>query len=140
MKQIAGLILIMLVAGCSDNTQKLQLPKLEGNPDAIQLVTSSWDKLLSHCPGLSKYQNDMVFLQITDKRTYEDEMARVDVEFKISNDLGSIPVEYRALGHTCRYGISPDGANVRIKKYMCVSVCLDRAYDETSEDYVARLE
>lgn len=137
MKYSTALILMACLTGCSDTAQKLQLPKLEGDPAAIQLITSNWGKLLTHCPGLSKYHNDMVFLNIEDMLSPDmEDMARVDVVFKITDKPKTIPDEFRAWGHTCQYSISPDGNSIRILKDVCVSVCL-KSKNTSMNGYVA---
>jgi len=67
-----------------------------------------------------------------------EETSRVEVVFKITDNPVKIPNSFRAWGHTCGYGISPDGRSIRIQKRTCVSVCLGSEY-KGSTDYVSNL-
>lgn len=132
-----------MVSACSDDTLKepetFNLPALQGKPETTQLVSNSWAKLLQHCPGLTKYQSDLSFSGINDMISPTmEEMSRAEIVFKVSNTSKNIPNSINAHGHTCGYGISPDGNLLRIQKSVCVSLCLGKKYNG-STDYVSPL-
>lgn len=139
MRSIFILILAVIMPGCTSDNDPLQAPDLSGKPEIIQLVKDNWPKLLAHCPGLNKYQNDLTFEDIEDSvDPVMEEMSRADVTFRIAKDPQIIPDSFRAWGHTCRYGISPDGMTLRIQKDVCVSICLDKHYQGPT-DYLVSL-
>ncbi len=135
---IAGLITVTLMLCSSGDT--LPIPELEGAPETVALITDSWEDLLDQCPGLSHYQNDLKFVGINDMlHPMMKEMARVEVRYKVANDPEDIPNKFRINGHTCGFGIGPDGETLRIQKNGCAAVCLIEEYDSDGDDFVTDL-
>jgi len=66
-----------------------------------------------------------------------DKASRIDIGFKMGSSI--IPVEYRASGHTCYYGISQDGKSISIQQDVCVAVCKDKVIETNGVAYVEAL-
>ncbi|EGU36155.1 hypothetical protein [Vibrio scophthalmi] len=60
--------------------------------------------------------------------------------FKVSESPTAVPIEYRAMGHTCRIGISHDGQYVRIGKQPCISLCLAKPTPPLNQDLILKFE
>lgn len=145
MKWLLSCTVVIAIYGCSDSAytalnEPLRIPDLSGRPETVRLIKDSWPKLLAHCLGLSKYSSDLIFVGISDMIDPSmAEMSRVEIKLKIPEDATRIPKYFRASGHICGYGISPQGASVRIQKDVCVSVCLGVEYKGPT-DYLANLK
>lgn len=135
---------LILTSGClgdnnHTNQSSLEMPNLNGRPVAINIIRDSWGKLIAHCPGLVKYQNDLKFVGIDDLiDPILHEMSRVEVKYKVSDSPEIIPNRYRANSHMCGYGISANGKTLRIQKTPCVSVCINTEYSGGT-DYIVTL-
>lgn len=112
---------------------RLPLPPLKGSPEAVALVTNNWDKFLNLCPGLSKYQEALTFVNLNerlDPEWFTESWERgVDVNFKVSDNPDLTPIEFIVRRHTCQYFISADGSELTIYKSMCASLCVDEHLD-----------
>jgi hypothetical protein len=127
------LIALIMTGGFSDSPPALQLP-YNLTPAVRSQVEEDWPKILASCPGFKKYAGDMIFDRIDDKSELGKESG-IDIVFKMGYS-GIIPVEYRAVGHTCYYGLSQDGRNMRIQKGACAAVCKDSVIEVNGVDYV----
>lgn len=107
---------------------RLALPALTGSPQAVALVTDNWHKVLNLCPGLSKYQSALTFVNLSeylDQDWIDEEDRGVDVNFKVSDDPDLTPSDYMVDKHACQYFISRDGTELTIAKRECASLCVD---------------
>lgn len=102
---------------------------MKGDAEAIALVKNNWHRLVRHCPGLTRYQKDLTYQELRD---YSDpmfeEMARVEVVYRVADDMKMIPTYTNARGHACGFGITPDEISLIIQKQACVEVCLGEPY------------
>ena len=126
------LVALIMTGGFSASPPALQLP-YNLSPDVRSQVEEDWPIILANCPGLKKYAGDMILDSIEDNKGL-DKASRIDIGFKMGSSI--IPVEYRAFGHTCYYGISQDGKSMSIQKDGCVAVCKDSVIETTGVDYV----
>ncbi|EKO3535627.1 hypothetical protein K1L80_002203 [Vibrio fluvialis] len=141
MNKLLGCILIAGLAaltGCGGESS-LKKPTFEGKSELVSIANSNWDKLLKQCPGLNKYSQDLSYDGLSDWTNLGSSMSRVEIKFKVSKEPKSIPNSFNAWGHTCSFGISPDGKTLRIQKELCVSVCQGKKYQGNGNDYVASL-
>jgi hypothetical protein len=146
-----GLVIFGLVAAnlirekTSEQTAELQPRALAltfaptEKPELVALVTAAWPKVRAHCPGLDKYQDELQFKGLENHISGDAEADGVTIVFQVAATLHHIPSNYQADGHTCRFGVSPDGQRLRIQKGECASVCRDRVFESGGADYVALL-
>ncbi|EJL6858795.1 hypothetical protein NMS86_001247 [Vibrio cholerae] len=130
--------LVWLLSGCGEKDHLIK-PALEGEQATIEIVDSNWDKLIAKCPGLNKYSADLTYDGLTDMTYLDTPMSRVEIKFKVAKEPSVVPNSFKAWGHTCAFGISPDGKNLRIPKDLCVSVCQGKEYQPTGKNYVTSL-
>jgi len=135
---MTGCISLVVLSGCGGNST-LEKPKLEGKPEIVATIESHWDQLLDRCPALNKYSEDLTFAGLSDFTYLDGAMSRVEINYKVSKDPNVIPNSYNAWGHTCAFGISPDGKTLRIQKEVCVSVCLGKKHQGSGSDYLVSL-
>ncbi|WP_158125273.1 hypothetical protein [Vibrio fluvialis] len=128
-----------LLAGCGGKELALDKPNFKGKEQVVSIVNSNWDKLITQCPALNKYSKDLSYDGLSDWTDLGGSMSRVEIKFKVSKEPKSIPNSFNAWGHTCSFGISPDGKTLRIQKELCVSVCQGKKYQGNGNDYVTSL-
>ncbi|EKO3963169.1 hypothetical protein EI372_00455 [Vibrio fluvialis] len=129
----------VLLAGCGDEKAVLEKPNFEGKAEIVSIVNSNWEKLITQCPALNKYSKDLSYDGLSDWTDLGGAMSRVEIKFKVSKEPKSIPNSFNAWGHTCSFGISPDGKTLRIQKELCVSVCQGKKYQGNGNDFVTSL-
>jgi hypothetical protein len=140
--QIVGILAIasLLIAIVAFNSfarstpVKLQLPA-NLDPTLKTQIEKGWPKILEICPGFKKYGDEMMFDRIDDKRGM-GKMSRIDIVFKVVSETKSIPIEYRAFGQTCYYGLGEDGKSLRVGKGSCLSICKDIHIETNGVDHV----
>lgn len=128
-----------LLVGCGGEESVLGKPNFEGKEQIVSIVNSNWEKLMAQCPALNKYSKDLSYDGLSDWTDLGGSMSRVEIKFKISKEPKRIPNSFNAWGHTCSFGISPEGKTLRIQKELCVSVCQGKKYQGNGNDYVASL-
>ena len=142
MKKVIYMICLpvaFLLAGCGSDDNGLAKPTFEGKTEIVSIVNSNWEKLITQCPALNKYSKDLSYDGLSDWTDLGGAMSRVEIKFKVSKEPKSIPNSFNAWGHTCSFGISPDGKTLRIQKELCVSVCQGKKYQGNGNDYVTSL-
>lgn len=142
MKKVIYMVFLpvtFLLAGCGNDDNGLAKPTFEGKTEIVSIVNSNWEKLMTQCPALNKYSNDLSYSGLSDLTDLGGAMSRVEIKFKISKEPKSIPNSFNAWGHTCSFGIAPDGKTLRIQKELCVSVCQGKKYQGNGNDYVTSL-
>jgi hypothetical protein len=126
MKKIAFLAFAAaILSGCSQEQQQLtfEMPP-DINPQIKQVVEVAWPKMLAACPGLNRYASDLSFAGVEDNLAYApDDAKRIEVKFRVAESPTRIPVSYRAFGHMCYFGVTPDGKKLTISKSPCASIC-----------------
>lgn len=134
MKKITLLAFVAaILCGCSQEQQQLtfEMPS-DINPQIKQVVEVAWPKMLAACPGFNRYASDMSFAGIEDNLAYApDDAKRIEVKFKVTESPVRIPVSYRAFGHTCYFGVTPDGKKLTISKSPCASICANSEISTT---------
>lgn len=134
MKKIALLFFVASVLfGCSQERQPLtfEMPP-DINPEIKQVVEVAWPKMLAACPGFNQYASDMSFAGIEDNLAYApDDAKRIEVKFRVAESPVLIPVSYRAFGHMCYFGVTPDGKKLTISKSPCASICANSEISAT---------
>lgn len=133
---IAGLLIIIVAFNsfARSTPVTLQLPA-NLDPGVKARVEKGWPKILAICPGFKKYGDEMSFDRIEDNRGL-GRLSRIDIVFKVVDQTKSIPIEYRAFGHTCYYGISEDDQSLRVSKSPCMSICKDIHIETNGVDHV----
>lgn len=107
-------------------------------PEFVALVQGAWPAVRAHCPGLDRFAADLTYQGLDDYTMVDLDppVRRVDVVFKVANHPTTLPPGLsRARGHTCRWGVSPDGDALIIMKDECISVCLNRLYESRGQNY-----
>jgi hypothetical protein len=130
------LIAALMASSFFASPPALQLP-YNLNSAVRSQVEEAWPKISANCPGFKKYAGDMIFDRIEDNRGL-DKLSRIDIVFKMGYS-SIIPAEYRALGHTCYYGISQDGESMSIQDDVCVAVCKDSVIETNGVYHVMAL-
>lgn len=128
----------LALSGCGGDPT-LTKPEFEGKPEVVSIADSNWDKLINSCPGLDKYSSDLSYDGLSDWTYLGEPMSRVEIKFKVSKAPESIPNSFNAWGHTCSFGVSPDGQTLRIQKDLCVSLCKAKTYVGSGSDFVESL-
>ncbi len=129
----------VLLTACGSDNLVLERPDFEGKAEAVSIANSNWEKLMNQCPSLNEYSKDLSYAGLSDWTGLSGAMSRVEIKFKVSKEPKSIPNSFNAWGHTCSFGISPDGKTLRIQKELCVSVCQGKKYQGNGNDYVTSL-
>lgn len=128
----AVVAIALLIVGCSqeqapikEQSLRFELPQ-DLKPEVTARLKASWPKVMAACPGLTKYAVDLSFAGVEDNLEFApDDAKRIEMKFKVSENPTRVPASYRAFGHTCYFGVSPDGKNLLISKSPCASVCFD---------------
>lgn len=103
------------------------LVPLDGaSPEVRGLMEAFRPRLFSACPGLSIYASDLSHVGFESNLSYAPpEAQRVEVVLQVAENPSTIPGRYRAAGHRCSFGVSPDGATLLIAKGTCAMLCKD---------------
>lgn len=103
------------------------LVPLDGaSPEVRELMEAFRPRLFSACPGLSLYASDLSHVGFESNLSYAPpEAQRVEVVLQVAESPSTIPSRYRAAGHRCSFGVSPDGATLLIAKGTCAMLCKD---------------
>lgn len=95
-------------------------------PEVRGLMEAFRPRLFSACPGLSLYASDLSHVGFESNLSYAPPHAqRVEVVLQVAENPSTIPGRYRAAGHRCFFGVSPDGATLLIGKGTCAMLCKD---------------
>jgi hypothetical protein len=117
------------------------MPGFNSDPVSVRGTKKGWNKLMKQCPGINKYNNDLQVLSAHATKIAADakQIDSVEFEFKVADKPSGALVLYHAMGHHCRFNLFNNQTMIKIQKDACVSLCLDRPY-ESSSDYVAKLD
>lgn len=121
---VAYLLLVVGLAACSDSKPLSLAIPADLAPPVKQVVEKAWPKVMANCPGLDLYAADLSFAGIEDNLSFApDHAQRIEIKIRVAERPTRIPASYRASGHLCGFGISPDGGQLIIAKDSCASVC-----------------
>jgi hypothetical protein len=129
-----SLLSIFCVAACDVKKEVTIIPPTNLNPQAKDIISKAWPKIMTACPGFQKYGNEITMTNI-DNNLDATYFPGVEIAFQVISPTKDIPFEYRAFGHTCSYLINPSGTSLRIQKGCCVSICLDKQYETNGKDF-----
>lgn len=106
------------------------------SPGVKETIQPSWPKVLKACPGLQRFADDLSFVGVEDNLAYAPAAAkRIDVIFRVAEQPKKVPPAFRASGHVCYFGISPNGTKLHISKSPCASICTG-AESTSSDEFV----
>lgn len=129
------LVAVISLAACGE-AQKSELTYSlpTDTPDTIaKVVDASWPKIQASCPGLSKYGSNLVFVGVASNLDYApDNAKRIELKYKVAETAQLIPNNFAASGHTCSFGVSPDGSKLFVPKRPCASICEGRLIDDSN--------
>ncbi|PKN07593.1 MAG: hypothetical protein CVU73_12675 [Deltaproteobacteria bacterium HGW-Deltaproteobacteria-8] len=90
-------------------------------PQDSARIQAAWPRILAQCPGLTKYWSSLEF-----KGVEQFPECSTALKFKVTEEPGHFPAEYRSWGHNCWLCISDDGSTLTIWKASCQELFMDK--------------
>ena len=126
---IGCLLLLPIIAlHVSDKIERMTQPRPPAlnlpestPPEVAARIKAMWPAIVDRCPGLKKYWPSLEFRGV---ETFPECSAAL--AFKVTEEPGHFPAQYRSWGHNCWLCIADDGSTVTIWKSACQELFLDQ--------------
>lgn len=121
MKKVGLMLAVLLALGACNNavdapepTEKEEFTLTVRPGTSTSGAAEKFKRLLSHCPGIRKYREDVLAVQ------YQDSGPEL-FSVHLANPTRSMPAQSYSSGHVCHFSVSDDSANVA--KRPCAWLC-----------------
>lgn len=141
MKKVIVVMVAALLAGCGDAPEEVHEFTLNTaknfTPEQEEKIKSSAGVLFQKCAALKSYLPDIVnnTAEIYDAEGFSEKRdfgwnEFVELDFEVSESPKTVPSEFHASGHHCKFRISGD--ELSTQKTVCAHICQGKSAEVDS--------